>query len=281
MAIIIIPLWCANKIKFKFQALFGLSIFGLFSFIYGFLVGMFSFGIVVIASLIISSLIVKFHDFFLRLFSRNIERIFRFFIAIVLLTITIILILALSSFGIVAIASLISGSFVDLPGFFLRLLEVFTVIVLLTITIIIIPLWCFNKIKLESLLELFVFLSDPNISFKELLQFVFQYILSETFNKTVSYYFEEAESASVGWVGAKRHHFSINIKWWWWVSFHSTHPTLTKRLYVSLNTLETGRAWKNCKTLSYHFIVRTRVPELCFLPVSWYWACLMPSLVSS
>jgi tetratricopeptide (TPR) repeat protein len=39
-----------------------------------------------------------------------------------------------------------------------------------------------------------VFLSDPNISFKDLLQFVFQYILSETFNKTVSYYFEEAES---------------------------------------------------------------------------------------
>jgi tetratricopeptide (TPR) repeat protein len=104
------------------------------------------------------------------------------------------LILALSSFGIVAIASLISGSFVDLPGFFLKLLEGFTVIILLTITIIIIPLWCFNKIKLESLLELFVFLSDPNISFKDLLQFVFQYILSETFNKTVSYYFEEAES---------------------------------------------------------------------------------------
>ena len=194
MAIIIIPLWCANKIKFKFQALFGLSIFGLFSFIYGFIVGMFSFGIVVIVSLIINSLTVKFHEFFLRLFSRNLERIFRFFIAIVLLTITIILILALSSFGIVAIASLISGSFVDLPGFFLKLLEVFTVIILLTITIIIIPLWCFNKIKLESLLELFVFLSDPNISFKDLLQFVFQYILSETFNKTVSYYFEEAES---------------------------------------------------------------------------------------
>jgi tetratricopeptide (TPR) repeat protein len=39
-----------------------------------------------------------------------------------------------------------------------------------------------------------MFLSDPNISFKDLLQFVFQYILSETFNKTVSYYFEEAES---------------------------------------------------------------------------------------
>ncbi len=75
---------------------------------------------------------------------------------------------------------------------------VIIVIVSLIMAIIIIPLWCANKIKSKTLFrllgEVFEFFSNPISSFKDILQFVFQYILSETFNKTVDYYFEEAES---------------------------------------------------------------------------------------
>ncbi|MCK5522243.1 MAG: tetratricopeptide repeat protein [Thiomargarita sp.] len=75
---------------------------------------------------------------------------------------------------------------------------VIIVIVSLIMAIIIIPLWCANKIKFQALFklsgELFEFFNNPITSLKDILRLVAQYILSETFNKTVSYYFEEAES---------------------------------------------------------------------------------------
>jgi tetratricopeptide (TPR) repeat protein len=70
-------------------------------------------------------------------------------------------------------------------------------IVLIVISAFIL-LWNYDLIKSKTLFrllgEVFEFFSNPITSFKDILRLIAQYILSETFNKTVDYYFEEAES---------------------------------------------------------------------------------------